>query len=281
MRIAAIALIVTALIAYGAMVAFLYGRQSALLYPASGERATAQEAGLSGFEDVALTTPDGERIVGWYKAPEPGKALMLYFHGNGGSLWNRRFRAKLLTEDGRGLLLVSYRGYSGSTGTPSETGLRSDARTAYDWLALRYPASRIVLYGESLGSGVAVRLATERRVAGIILDAPFTSTADVAGHHFWYLPVWLMRDQYRSVDLVKDLTVPLLVLHGERDGVVPIGLGERLFGAAPEPKRFVRIAGGDHVSNLETGGLEAVRAFLADIEAKAAPVRDAVPGAAQ
>jgi pimeloyl-ACP methyl ester carboxylesterase len=125
---------------------------------------------------------------------------------------------------------------------------------------------RIVLYGESLGSGVAVGLAAERPVAGLILDAPFTSTADVAGHHYWYLPVWLLRDQYRSIERIHEIKAPLLVMHGDRDGVIPITLGERLFAAAPEPKRFVKLPGVDHVSVLEQGGLERVRAFLDEVE---------------
>ena len=260
-----------ALAAYAAIVLFFYLRQAALLYPASSQRTSAAQAGLSGFEDVVLETPDGERIVGWYKAPEPGRAVLIYFHGNGGSLLNRAGRARLLTQDGRGLLIVSYRGYSGSTGSPTEPGLRIDARAAYDWLARRHPAERIVLYGESLGSGVAVGLAAERRVAGLVLDAPFTSAADVAGHHFRFLPVWLLRDQYRSLDRIRDVGAPLLVLHGDRDGVVPYALGERLYEHAHEPKRHLRITGGDHVSNLEAGGLAAVRAFLSEVEMKVPP----------
>jgi fermentation-respiration switch protein FrsA (DUF1100 family) len=259
-------LVLVALALYAGIVALFYVSQGALLYPAGRERVGAREAGLSDFEDVTLTTEDGERIVGWYRPAEPGRATLLYFHGNGGSLLNRRDRAQLLTEGGRGLLLASYRGYSGSTGTPTEAGLRIDARTAYDWLAARAPADLIVLYGESLGSGVAVRLATERPVAGLILDAPFTSTADVAGHHYWYLPVWLLRDQYRSVDRIDEVRAPLLVMHGDRDGVIPIALGERLFDAAPEPKRFLKLAGVDHVSVLEQGGLGPVRAFLDEVE---------------
>jgi uncharacterized protein len=258
--------VLVALALYATIVAFFYVSQGALLYPAGRQKIGAREAGLPDFADVTLATEDGERLVGWYKPAEPGRATLLYFHGNGGSLLNRRDRARLLTEGGRGLLLVSYRGYSGSTGTPSEAGLRVDARTAYDWLAARAPADRIVLYGESLGSGVAVRLATERVVAGLILDAPFTSTADVAGHHYWYLPVWLLRDQYRSIDRIHELRCPLLVMHGERDGVIPIALGERLFEAAPTPKRFIKLADVDHVSVLEQGGLKPVRAFLDETE---------------
>ena len=266
MRIALV-LLVVALTLYGGLIALTYANQRALLYPASSQRTTVAQAALSGFEDVILATPDGERIVGWYKAAEPGKAMLLYFHGNGGSLWNRRDRARLLTQQGRGLLMVSYRGYSGSTGAPSEAGLRTDARTAYDWLAQRFPPSRLVLYGESLGTGVAVRLATERRVAGLILDAPFTSATDVARFHFWYLPVdWLMQDRFRSIDLIGEISVPLLVLHGDEDRVTPIALGERLFAAASEPKHFVPFPGGSHVENLERGA-KAVRGFLSEIEA--------------
>ena len=264
----ALTLVGFAVAVYAAVVLLFYVKQGALLYPASTERRTAAQAGLSGFEDVVLPTPDGERIVGWYRAPQPGRAILLYFHGNGGSLLNRAGRARVLTEDGRGLLIVSYRGYSGSTGTPTETGLRTDARTAYDWLALRLPAERIVLYGESLGTGVAVGLATERRVAGVVLDAPFTSAADVAGHHYAFLPVWLLRDQYRSLDRIRDIRAPLLILHGDQDGVVPFALGERLYEHAAAPKRFVRIPGGDHASNLESGGLEPVRKLLTEVETK-------------
>src|SRR5215212_4277004 len=129
--------LLVALGGYAAIVAFFYLAQAALLYPAGREKIGAREAGLSDFTDVTLATEDGETIVGWYKPAQPGRATLLYFHGNGGSLLNRRDRAKALTQEGRGLFLVSYRGYSGSTGTPSEAGLRIDARTAYGWLAAR------------------------------------------------------------------------------------------------------------------------------------------------
>src|SRR4051794_17071561 len=195
----AVFVVVVVLAGYGGLVGLLYRFQRSLLYPASSARATAAEAGLTGFDDVAVRTADGERIVGWYRAPARGRAAVLYFHGNGGSLLDRRVRARLLTEDGGGLLIVSYRGYSGSTGAPTEAGLRQDARAAYGWLAERVAPERIVLYGESLGTGIAVGLAAERPVAGVVLDAPYTSTADIARIAYWFLPVErLMHDQYRS-----------------------------------------------------------------------------------
>lgn len=264
-----LSLAIACLALYAALVGALYAGQRSLLYPRGTQRTTAAEAGLPGFADLTLDTADGERIVAWWKPPEAGRAAVLYFHGNGGSLLNRRDRARLLAADGRGLLLVSYRGYSGSTGSPTEAGLRADARAAYHWLAERVSPKLVVLYGESLGSSVAVHLAAERPVGGVILDAPFTSVADVARLHYWYAPIdLLLRDQHRSADVIGAMGAPLLVLHGDRDGIVPIALGERLFAAAPEPKRFVRLPGGDHVSNLEGGGLDAVRAFLAEVEGR-------------
>jgi uncharacterized protein len=257
---------ITAVI-YIAFVALLYAMERTFLYPASSQRTTTAEAGLPGFQDLTLTTADGERLVAWWKPPQPGRAVLVYFHGNGGSLWNRRFRARLLAEDGRGLLLVSYRGYSGSTGVPTETGLREDARAAYAWIIERVEPRRVVLYGESLGSGVAVRLASEHPVTGVILDAPYTSTADIAKLTYWFVPVeLLMRDQFRSIEVIDKINAPLLILHGERDGLIPIRLGQKVYDAAREPKRFVRLPGANHVDVLEQGGLAPVRAFLSEVE---------------
>jgi uncharacterized protein len=265
-RLVGLALVLLAL--YVGMIGTLYFFQRVLLYPGSGRRATVAEAGLTGFNDVVVTTADGERLVAWWHPPRPGRSIIVYFHGNGGSLWNRRARARAITASGRGLLMVSYRGYSGSTGSPTEDGLRLDAQTAYAWIARRYEPSRLVLYGESLGTGVAVRLAAERPIGGLVLDAPFTSAADVASLTYWFVPVtWLMRDQFRSIDVIGQVKAPILILHGDRDGIVPIALGERLHAAAPEPKRFLRLRDVSHVRVLESGGLEAMDAFLAGIEA--------------
>jgi fermentation-respiration switch protein FrsA (DUF1100 family) len=252
---------------YLALVVLLFAQQRRFLYPASPQRVSAAEAGLDGVQDLEIRTEDGETLVAWWRPPEPGRALVLYFHGNGGSLLNRRERVRMLTRDGRGLLIVSYRGYSGSTGSPSEAGLRRDARAALAWLK-SYEPKRIVLYGESLGTGVAVKLATEAPVGGVILDSPYTSTADVARGAFWFVPVTLLlRDQYRSIDRIGRLHLPLLVLHGEQDSVIPIALSRALFAAANEPKRFVALPGIDHVSVLEGGGIEPVRRFLDEVEA--------------
>lgn len=270
---------VFAVAVYVVAVALLYAQQRRFLFPAYAGRTSPAAAGLAEMQEVELATEDGERLVAWWTPPEPGRALLLYFHGNGGSLWNRRERARLLVGGGRGLLMVSYRGYSGSTGAPSEAGLALDAEAAYRFVS-RYEPKRIVLYGESLGTAVAIRLASRKPVGGVVLDAPFTSIADVAQRLFRIVPVGLLlRDPFRSIDRVAEIRSPLLVMHGEEDGVIPIALAERLVAAAPEPKRFLRLPGVDHVGVLENGGLAAVDGFLREIEGGLAPPEGALPPA--
>ena len=163
-------------------------------------------------------------------------------------------------------MALSYRGYGGSTGSPSETGLIADAQAAYAFATARVPPERIVVWGESLGTGVAVALASTQRIGRLVLEAPFTSAADVGARVYWFLPVQLlMKDPFRSDERIGKVTVPLLVLHGARDNVVPIALGERLFARANEPKRFVRFADGGHNDLDEYGALETVRAFIAQM----------------
>jgi uncharacterized protein len=150
-----------------------------------------------------------------------------------------------------------------SSGTPTEQGLIGDADAAYRFAAERYPARRIVLWGESLGTGVAVAIAAAHPIGGLILESPFTSTVDVAAAIYWFLPVrLLMQDQFRSDQRIGRVTAPVLVMHGDRDATVPIGYGERLFAMIKAPKQFVCFAGGGH-SNLDGfGALGAVRDFL-------------------
>jgi fermentation-respiration switch protein FrsA (DUF1100 family) len=256
-------LIILAILAYGGVLALMYVFQRSLMYFPDRARTSPAAAGLPQAEEVTLTSADGERLIAWYVPPQAAKPLVIYFHGNGGALNLRAGRFGWLTADGFGLLGLSYRGYGGSTGKPSETGFLLDASAAYDFATSRYPAGRIVLWGESLGTGVAVALAAERQVGGLILDAPFTSAADVGAAAYPYVPVrWFMKDSFRSNERIARVKVPLLVLHGERDEVVPIAYGERLCDLANEPKRMVRIPLGGHVDLDDHGAPEAVRAVL-------------------
>jgi len=253
-----------ALVGYGGLVALLYVTQRTLQYFPESFRTAPAAAGLPQAEEVALDTTDGERVIAWHIPPRADdKPVVLYFHGNGGALRHRVERFRALTADGTGLLALSYRGYSGSSGRPTETGLLADAAAAYGFAAARYPAERIAVWGESLGTGVAVAIAAEKPVARVVLEAPFTSAADVGAGVYWFVPVrLLMKDQFRSDLRIGKVTAPVLVLHGERDNVVPFALGERLYALINSPKRFVRLQGGGHEGLDAFGAMKAAREFL-------------------
>src|SRR5215468_6533764 len=239
-------LVIFALLGYGSFVALLYVRQRAMQYFPERFRTAPAVAGLPA-EEAVLDTADGERVIVWHVPPRADKPVVLYFHGNGGSLRGRVDRFRDLTADGTGLVALSYRGYGGSSGAPTEAGLINDALAAYAFTRARYPAERIVLWGESLGSGVAVALAAQQPVGYLILQSPFTSAADVGAQRYWFVPVGLlMKDQFRSDLHIGKVTAPVLVLHGDRDNIVPMALAERLYGLINAPKRFVRFAGVGH-----------------------------------
>ncbi len=233
----------------------LYFKQRSMLFPVPTVARTAPAAaGFSEAEEQLVTTSDGEKVILWHVPPKPGRAVILYFPGNGDFLAGRVARFKGMISDGTGLLALSYRGYAGSSGQPSERGLLEDAAAAYAFAVERYQADRIVAWGFSLGTGVAVALAAGHPVGKLILEAPYTSTADVAASVFHIVPVsLLMRDQFHSDRRIARVGVPLLVMHGDSDPVIPIAFGERLFALAHEPKQFVRFAGGGH-DNLDDCG---------------------------
>ncbi len=258
-----IAVIVVA--GYLGLGALMYFAQRALMYFPERVRTSPAAAGLPQAEEVVLDTADGEKVIAWHVPPRGDKPVVIYFHGNGGSLRYRVDRFRALTADGTGLVALSYRGYGGSTGSPSEAGLIADATATYDFAAARYATARIVLWGESLGSGVAIALAAEKPASHLILDAPFTSAVDIAAAHYRFLPVrLLMKDQFRSDQRIAQVKVPVLVLHGELDNVIPIASGERLYAMVSGPKRFVRFPQGDHVDLDRHGAITAVRTFLAE-----------------
>ena len=256
-------LIVVVLAVYGGLLALMYVFQRSLLYFPDAKRTAPAAAGLPQAEEVWLTTADGERLIAWHVPPRGGKPVVLYFHGNAGALDLRAGRFVSLVADGTGLLALSYRGYGGSSGKPSEAGLISDALAAYDFAAARYPPQRLALWGESLGTAVAVALAAERKVGGLILDAPFTSIAAVGAAAYPFAPVrWLIKDAFRSDRRIARVTAPILALHGERDTIVPIRFGEQLLALAKAPKRLVRYPLGGHVDLDDYGAMDEVRRFL-------------------
>ena len=249
---------------YAGLTAMVYLGQRSLMYFPDTAHTTPAAAGLPEAEEVPLTASDGTRILAWHVVPRDDKPVILYFHGNGGALRYRVERFRQLIANGIGLVGLEYRGYGGLGGSPSENGLIADAEAAYAYAAARYPVARIVLWGESLGTGVAVALAAEKPVGRVILEAPFTSTAAVGARRYWYLPVrFLMKDQFHSDRRIGKVTAPLLILHGVHDQTVPYAMGEQLFNLANKPKHIVRFLDGGHEDLDQNGALDAVARFLA------------------
>jgi hypothetical protein len=249
---------------YAGLAAMLYVTQRSLMYFPDRAHLTPAQAGLPAAAEVTLTTADGEHVLAWHAPPTADKPVVLYFHGNGGAVQYRVERFKKLVADGIGLVALEYRGYGGSSGSPSEAGLIADAQAAYAFAAARYPVPQLVLWGESLGSGIAVALAADKPVGRVILEAPFTSAAAIGAEHYWYMPVrLLMKDQFRSDRRIAKVTAPLLILHGVHDQVVPYAMGERLFELANKPKHIVRFLDGGHEDLDNNGALVAVGRFLA------------------
>ena len=263
-RKALIGTAIAALCIYVGIATVLYVTQRSLMYFPDTAHITPAQAGLPEAEEVTLTAADGVGITVWHVAPKDGRPIILYFHGNGGALRYRVERFKKLIAEGVGLVALEYRGFGGNAGSPSEHGLIADAEAAYAFAAARYPAKQIVLWGESLGSGVAVAIAAEKPVGRIILEAPFTSTAAVASIRYWYMPVrLLMKDQFHSDERIGKVTAPLLILHGFQDQTVPYAMGERLFELANQPKHIVKFLDGGHEDLDANGALHAVALFLA------------------
>jgi fermentation-respiration switch protein FrsA (DUF1100 family) len=247
---------------YVALGAVMFFAQRALMYFPDRARTPPAAAGFPQAEEVWLDTADGERVIAWHVPPRGDKPVVLYFHGNGGALNLRVDRFRKIVARGVGLVALSYRGYGGSTGTPSEQGLIEDARAAYGFAAQRY-AGRIAVWGESLGTGVAIALASEKAVTHVILDAPFTSTVDVAADLYPFLPVrYMMKDQFRSDLRIRNVTAPVLILHGEADTIIPIRYAERLLAMIPGEKRMVRYPHGWHVDLDRHGAAEEALRFL-------------------
>jgi fermentation-respiration switch protein FrsA (DUF1100 family) len=256
---------VVAIAAYLGFVGLLYFLQRGMMYPGDSRRTAPGAAGLVQAVEELLTTSDGEKVIVWHVPPKGGRPVVVYFPGNGGALANRARRFASLVEDGTGLVALSYRGYGGSSGSPSEEGILNDARAVHAFASERYPAARLVLWGESLGTGVAVALAAEKDFAKVVLEAPFTSTADIAAATYPIVPVrLLMKDQFRSDERIGKVKEPVLVIHGARDNVIPIEYGRRLFERIESPKRFVNLPNATHAGLDAHGALAEVKMFIAE-----------------
>jgi uncharacterized protein len=231
------------------LVAVYLAQRSLQYFPDKNFPGEPGDSGVPEMQIVALQTEDGLSLNAWF-VPPPGKdgQIVVFFHGNAGHIGHRATKARHFIDKGLGVLMVEYRGFGGNRGRPTEEGLYKDGRAALRFLEQReYTVSQLVLYGESIGSGVAVQMAIEIQPRYLILEAPFSSAADVAKRQYSFLPVdFLMKDRYDNIEKIAEVSSSLLIVHGDEDAVIPIGLAERLFERANHPKEFIAINGGHH-----------------------------------
>ena len=244
----------------------MFGCQRSFLYFPDTSPPDLGSARADGFTPVRLESEPGLEVEHWYRPPTAEDApVLVVFHGNAGHIGHRVPKYRAFLDAGFGLFLAEYRGYGGNDGQPDEAGLTADARAVMTYLGKEgIAADRLIVFGESLGGGPAVKMAVEFPVAGLVLESPFTSIADVAQSHYWYLPArWLVLDRWDNASRIADLRAPLLIIHGERDRVVPTRFGRRLFELATEPKQALFVPAAAHNDLFDQPEvIDAVMAFV-------------------
>lgn len=249
-RLAWLMLPVLAAISYGSLCTWFWLHQREFLYTPAGTIATPAAVGLADVSVVHIATADGERIVGWWKPPaSPGAGVVLYLRGTPGTVADYApYVMPDIVEAGLGALAIDYRGFGGSTGTPSEAGIRLDAQAAFDFIREEAPQSKIAVFGQSFGSGPAVTLAVDRPVAGVLLDAPYASILRL--FELGAPPIlpyrWLLTDQYNSLATIGRVTAPVMILRGTADATIPLAEVRRLYDAARQPKQMIEVPGAGH-----------------------------------
>lgn len=256
-------LLLATLVAFG-LAMFVGQRHLLFENDVYGDIGNPRQIGFSGMQVVQVHTKDGLTLAAWYKKAYPDCPTVVYFHGNEGNVKSWAFKLEPLLHAGIGAFFVEYRGYGGNPGTPSEEGLYEDSRSALRFLAEEgIPWSNAVFMGESLGTGVAVKMAVEFPPARLVLLAPYTSITDVTGGIYWFLPVGLLsRDRFPSINRIGKVHAPLLVVHGENDDIVPVRLGRDLLAAANEPKTGIFFKDAGHENLFAFGASDAIADFI-------------------
>ena len=243
--------------------------ERALLYHPDTARRAPAVYGLDQFTETIIDSADGQaQLVIWHRPARDGAKTVLYFHGNAGHLGNRAERLASFAGAGLGVAIMAYRGFSGSTGTPSEAHNVADAETVLNWLQARGTGlDRIVVYGESLGSGIAVQLAARHTgIAGLVLDAPYTAIVDVGAQAYPFLPVRLMmRDRYETRRYIARTTCPILIVHGDQDEIIPVDMGRELARMAGPRAEFRVINGAGHADHHLRGSREITLRWIAGL----------------
>ena len=230
----------------------IFERQS-IFFPRREMAETPQAVGMS-YQDVGFTTADGARLHGWYIPHAGASRTVLFCHGNAGNISYRLDKLSMLYDLGVNIFIFDYRGYGKSEGAPSEKGLYADTQAAYSVLTREKKAApaSIVLYGESIGGACAIDLAAREKVGAVILEGTFTSVSDMAAAYYPFVPAFALASKFDSVRFIAELSCPKLIIQSIDDEIVPFALGQRLYDAAKEPKRFLKLHGGHNTAFLDS-----------------------------
>jgi len=255
------------LIVYLIVTLGLYIFQRKLLYYPNFNSPLKGDGLIHSFENINIKTKYNIILKGWFHLKDPKKKTILFFHGNAGTLDSRIYKLNFLGNLDVNFLIIAWRGYSGNSGKPSEFGLYQDAKSALNWLNSKgITEDKIILYGESLGTSVAIEVGQNKDFAGIILEAPFTSMIDIGKKHYPFFPVkFLLKDKYESVKKVKNLKSPLLVMHGKKDKIVPFYMGEKIFNMGNNPKFKYFTDMDDHMMNFDEKLINEIDLFISSL----------------
>ena len=252
------------LVIYFIVLAYIYLFQRNLLYHPAVNGYQGDKINFD-YEEVFIKNNEGIKLKAWlHKKDLINKKTILFFHGNAGNLTNRNYKLNELSKFDVNFLILAYRGFSNNQGKPTEEGLYEDAKSSLDWLKLKgVKEKNLILYGESLGTAVAIETAQNKTLAGIILESPFTSMIELAQKYYPFLPVkFLLKDKYETANKLPNVTSPILVLHGKLDTIVPFAMGEKLYRQANEPKFKYFIDNDDHMMRYDQDLLNEIKKFI-------------------
>ncbi len=259
--------VVIIILCYLLIVFFVFFNQRNLLYHPSENNYNTDQAKFS-YEEIFIPTTNGNNLKAWFhKKDLNNKKTLIFFHGNAGDLGNRIYKLNLIKDFDINFLIVAYRGFSGNKGKPTELGLYKDARSALNWLTKQnINDDQIIIYGESLGTGVSIEVAQNKKFAGIILESPFTSMVDAGKFYYPYLPVsLLLKDRYETIKKLKNINIPILIMHGKKDRIVPFHMGKKVFEKANEPKFSYFPDNDDHMMDYNEDLLKSLSTFFKTI----------------
>ena len=249
---------------YFLILIFLFFYQRNLMYHPSENNYSNDQLTVQ-IEKVKVDTQDGIQLLGWYHKKDIDRyKTILFFHGNAGSLENRIHKLNHFKEMDVNFLIIAWRGFSGNKGKPSEKGLYEDGRSAINWLLKKgVNEENIIIYGESLGTGVATHLSQNRKFAGIVLETPFTSMVDAAKKFYPYIPVsLLLKDKFNNKDKIKNVIAPVLIMHGESDQIIPFFMGKKIYEVANEPKYSYFTKHDNHMMEYDENLVKALNSFF-------------------